>query len=74
MIEFCIIRRLPTDMPACPQCGQRETGLVSRKLADSPIRWLIMCLNPACTFTAPESLCQSAALIAWYVEALRALS
>lgn len=74
MIEFNIIHQLPADMPPCPRCHNRETGLVSRKLTvgdDVSWRWLVMCLNPACTFLAEETRCKAAALLAWYIAALR---
>ncbi len=72
IVEFCIIRPLPDDMPACPRCGQRTSALVTRKV-ESGNSWHIMCLNPACTFLTTDSPSKADAFIAWYAEILETL-
>lgn len=76
MLEFCLIKPLPNDMPPCPCCGGHTTALVNRKIKNDAglaerVTWCVMCLNPACMFYATETWCKSAALIAWYIEALK---
>lgn len=76
MLEFCLIEPLPNDMPPCPVCRGRATGLMNRKVKNDAgeveqLTWLVMCLNPACMFYASETRCKAAALLAWYIAALR---